>query len=334
MELPIFMVNVGRLSLRNNIMNMNVIQKTLDLLFDNPEWEDRYAGYAKYIPLKIPKAFKKPQGLSVYSSVSDYRQNTYSLRFDGQTVAWVYNQIDTKKVLLEINEDANKKYFGLDLSKEKIDWNIDPKAKLFRRFFRDKAKEDDVKIKSQEHRVENRLLKEFAKKTRAENKAFTNIQPITLNGCFFQMPTPIKASTHAPEYSQKNGGGIDIMARTERKICVMEVKDENKASESQAAAMQQALTYATFIARLLRSKSGHKWWNFFMNRDTDVNSVPKDLKIDVVTIMPKGDTEEFTEKVQLPELSTTFYCHSLYYDDIKFQNGEFEFSGTFCNKQA
>lgn len=328
------MVNEGRLSLRNNNMNRDVIQKTLDLLYENPEWEDRYAGYAKFIPLKIPKAFKKPQGLSVYSSVSDYKQNAYSLRFDGQTVAMIYNQIDSKKVLLEIKEEANKKYFGLVLSKEKekIDWNVDPKAKLFRRFFRDKAKEDDVKIKSQEHRVENRLLKEFANKTRAENKAFTNIQPITLNGCFFQMPTPIKASTHAPGYSQKNGGGIDIMARTGGKICVMEVKDENKASESQVAAMEQALTYATFIARLLRSKSGQIWWNFFMGRDTDIRPVDRDIEIEVVTIMPAGNTEEYVGNIELPELSTIFHCHTLYYDDEQFKNGKFEFSGTFCNR--
>ena len=197
-----------------------------------------------------------------------------------------------------------------------------------------KAKEGDVKLKSPEHKVENRLLKEFNKKTRAENKALTNIQPIKLNGCFFQMPTPLKASLHNPEYSKQYGGGIDILARTGRKICVMEVKDENKASESQAVAMEQALTYATFIARLLRSKSGQKWWNFFMNRDNDIGAVPSWLDIFVVTIMPKGDTEEFTDPIKLPELSTTFHCHSLYYDDIKFQKGEFEFSGTFCNKQV
>lgn len=313
-------------------MNDKVVDTTLNLLFENPEWEDRYAGYATYIPLELPKAFKKPQGLSVYSSVSMYKQNTYDLRFDGQSVGKIYNQDKPKKVTLVINETANSKYFGLSLAKNEIDWNTDPDAKAFRRFFRDKAKEGDVKLKSPEHKVENRLLKEFNKKTRSENKALTNIQPIKLNGCFFQMPTPLKASLHNPEYSKQYGGGIDILARTGGRICVMEVKDENKASESQAVAMEQALTYATFIARLLRSKSGQKWWNFFMNRDNDIRPVPSNLDIEVVTIMPKGDTTEFTGNVPLPELSTTFHCHSLYYDDIKFKKGEFEFSGSFCNR--
>lgn len=310
-----------------------VVYKTLNLLYENTEWEDRYAGYAAYIPLKLPKAFKKPQGLSVYSSVSMFKKNTYDLRFDGQSVGKIYNQENPQKVTLIINETANSKSFGLRLTKKEIDWNTDPDAKAFRRFFRDKAKENDVKLKSPEHKVENRLLKEFAKRTRAENKALTNIQPIKLNGCFFQMPTPIKASTHTPEYSKQYGGGIDIMARTRGTICIMEVKDENKASESQSDAMEQALTYATFIARLLRSKSGRKWWNFFMNRDSDVTDVDQYLNIDVVTIMPKGDTEEFTGDISLPELSTDFHCHSLYYDKSDYDNEIFSFSGTYSQKK-
>ena len=337
-----FMVNMERSNLLDEDaicgvnktwdMKKEVVEKTLNLLCDNPEWEDRYAGYANYILEKYPRGFKKPQGLSIYSSVSMYKGHTYDLRFDGQSVGKIYDQLFPKKVTLELNEDANRKYFGLELKNRRIDWNADPDAKIFRRFFRDKAKENDVNLKSPEHRVENRLLKEFAKKTRAENKALTNIQPITLNGCFFQMPTPIKASKHHPEYAKQFGGGIDIMARSGRKICVMEVKDENKESESQAAATEQALTYATFIARLLRSKSGKRWWNFFMDRETDLTPVRKELEIDVVTIMPKGDTEEFLGDIDLPELATTFHCHTLYYDDDQFKKGEFEFSGSFCKK--
>ena len=58
----------------------------------------------------------------------------------------------------------------------------------------------------------------------------------------------------------------------------------------------------------------------------------KELEIDVVTIMPKGDTEEFLGDIDLPELATTFHCHTLYYDDDQFKKGEFEFSGSFCKK--
>ena len=161
------------------------------------------------------------------------------------------------------------------------------------------------------------------------------------------MPTPLKASTHNPTYPVK-GGGIDILARIKplngtSRICVMEVKDENKPAESQATAMAQAVTYAVFIAYLLRSKSGQHWWDFFMENllkatkekdGTTRNEVPKSLHIDVVTIMPQGTTEEFCDvDILLDELDTTLHCHSLYYDKEVFQKDEtFIFSGTYPNQ--
>lgn len=254
------------------------------------------------------------------------------MRFDGQSVGIIVDKLHPKEVMLYPQEDANETYFDLRIKKTGFEWSKSPEAKAFRRFFRDKAKETDVKLKSPEHKVENCLLKEFAKKTRAENKALTNIQPVTLNDCFFQMPTPIKASDHHPKYAKQNGGGIDIMARTGGRLCIMEVKDENKKSESQADAMEQALSYATFIAKLLHSKSGQKWWNFFMNRDSDIRPVPSYLDLEVVTIMPAGDTEEFCGIIQRNDLAISFHCHSLYYDNEEFKNGQFKFSGSFCNK--
>ena len=161
------------------------------------------------------------------------------------------------------------------------------------------------------------------------------------------MPTPLKASTHNPTYSER-GGGIDILARIKplkgiSRICVMEVKDENKPAESQATAMSQAVTYAVFIAYLLRSKSCQHWWDFFMENllkatkekdGTTRNEMPKPLHIDVVTIMPQGTTEEFCDKdIPLEGLDTTLHCHSLYYDGEVFQKDEtFIFSGTYPNQ--
>jgi hypothetical protein len=110
----------------------------------------------------------------------------------------------------------------------------------------------------------------------------------------------------------------------------MEVKDENQPSESQSDAMEQALTYATFIAKLLRSKSGQKWWDFFMNRDSTSNPIPNPLEIDVVTIMPVGSTAEFVDEIiPVPSHNTFFHCHSLYYDKEEFAKGKFVFSGTY-----
>ena len=102
----------------------------------------------------------------------------------------------------------------------------------------------ETKTKSPEHEVENALLEEFRKRIGAE-KILHNIQPILLHGNFFQMPTPLKASTHTPTYAQHSGGGIDMLARIKTKgtghtrLCVIEIKDENKSSESQKAAMSQ-----------------------------------------------------------------------------------------------
>lgn len=315
-------------------MNKDVIETTLQLLSNYPEWEERYVGYIKGLVNKHPKRFRKPEGLSVYSSVSRHKGETYDLRFDGQSVGEISST--PNEVLLYPRENANEKYFGFILKKKGFDWVTSNEAKMFRRFFRDKAKEaNDIKLKSPEHRVENRLLNEFAKRTKAEEKALTGIQPIKLNDCFFQLPTPIKASEHDPQYAKQFGGGIDILSRVKRldrisRLCVMEVKDENLPSESQSDAMEQALTYATFIAKLLRSKSGQKWWDFFMNRESKSRPIPSSLEIDVVTIMPVGCTAEFVDEIiPVPSLNTNFHCHSLYYDNNEFAKGKFVFSGTY-----
>lgn len=127
------------------------------------------------------------------------------------------------------------------------------------------------------------------------------------------------------------GGGIDILARCKHKdgsvhLCVIEVKDENKPSEPQAKAMEQALSYAVFIASLLRNTAtGAAWWKLFgFNR-----AIPTTLHIDVVTIMPKGNTTEFLETIPLQELNTVLHPSTLYYDTEEYINDKFIFSGTF-----
>jgi len=332
-----------------------IIQSTIDLLSENKEWEERFQGYIQNIAINHQKngkrSFRKPDGLSLYSSVGS-KGKSYDLRFRGQSVATV-KETAAEKVKLRPKSDANQKYFQFDLCKEEVDWDS-TEASNFRSFFKKESlkftaehPEADRKYpKREEHRVENCLLREFSKKLGIE-KALCNIQPIKLYNLFFQMPTPFKASTHNPKYAVR-GGGIDILARIKpqkgiSRICVMEVKDENKPAESQATAMAQAVTYAVFIAYLLRSKSGQHWWNFFMERSltetkgkdvTTRNKVPKPLHIDVVTIMPQGTTEEFCDvDILLDELDTTLHCHSLYYDKEVFQKDEtFIFSGTYPNQ--
>ena len=336
-----------------------IIQSTIDRLSENKEWEERFQKYIQNIAINHQingkRSFRKPDGLSLYSSVKS-KVKSYDLRFRGQSVATV-KETAAKKVKLIPKSVANQKYFGLDLRKKVVDWDS-TEASNFRSFFKkeslkfttERPDADRKYPKSKEHRVENCLLREFSKQLGKE-KALCYIQPIKLYNLFFQMPTPLKASTHNPTYSER-GGGIDILARIKplkgiSRICVMEVKDENKPAESQATAMAQAVTYAVFIAYLLRSKSGQHWWDFFMGRSLKatkekdgttrihvIKEMPKSLDIDVVTIMPQGTTEEFCDKhILLDELDTTLHCHSLYYDKELFQKDEtFIFSGTYPNQ--
>ena len=138
-------------------MKKKIIETVLELLSNNSEWEERYAKYIKYLKDKQPKRFKKPEGLSVYSSVSAYKGETYDLRFEGQSVGLVVSR--PNEVLLYPRDEANEKYFGFKLEKDRVDWHSSEATK-FRRYFRDRDNEDsDIKLKSPEHRVENCLLK-------------------------------------------------------------------------------------------------------------------------------------------------------------------------------
>ena len=310
-----------------------IIDEVVNLLNENKEWEDRYEKYIKEINTVLSnqkanyKKFRKPEQLLRYSSVSRRDGKTYDLRYEGQSVALV--SCTRTGIRLEPNKD-NASRFGFNKWEEKVkSWKWDDKrASEFRSHFKNRAKETK-NYTQPEHRLESRMLDLFYrnKKNSNQKKPF-EIQPVQLYYSFFQMPTPIKASDHKklPSYSKYKGGGIDILARVNGpRLCVMELKDGNNNSESQSDAMGQAIAYAAFITRLLRSKSGQKWFDFFMRREkepTNGGKVPENLEIDVITIMPDGDTEEFrNEDLTLEDYSTTLHCHTLYFDNGKFDNG-------------
>lgn len=319
---------------------LNIINKTLEILKANSEWQERYKGYLSDIwsnPDKIAKGFAKPQGLSVYTTVGDRNTKNYYLRFKGQNVGKIRvgrNGNVTLQCLVEESTSHDIKDCPLKY-KEVVDWHS-VKASDFRKFFLyDLPK--NTKTKSPEHEVENALLVEFRKKIGVE-KVLHNIQPVLLHGNFFQMPTPLKGSTHEPEYVKHSGGGIDMLARIKTegnchtRLCVIEIKDENKVSESQKTAMSQAITYATFVAKLLTEQPD--WMEFFMGHKTKRNRNSRCLDqfdIEVVTIMPEGITETFENKVlEVPGTNFKLHCHSLYYNPQKFsETHNFEFSGTF-----
>lgn len=323
---------------------LQIINQTLDILQSENEWRERYDGYLADIWANInknKKGFRTPQGLSVYTTVGERNTNNYYLRFKGQNVGKVkVNAMDggdeiTLLSLVKESKSHDIKKCPLEYNEE-TDWHS-PKASEFRAFFRDLAV--DTKTKSPEHEVENALLKEFRKRIGAD-KALRNIQPVLLHDNYFQMPSPLKASTHVPTYAKHSGGGIDILARIKTpnghiRLCVVEIKDENKSTESQKDAMSQAITYATFVAMLL--KKNPQWIEFFMGHHSEIGRVSKSLDkydIEVVTVMPEGNTEVFEDQtLQIPDTKYKLHCHSLYYNQQKFkETKEFEFCGTFLKE--
>lgn len=313
------------------------INHILSLLNDNEEWKGRYEKYLKEIYenwVKKDKGFHKPEGLSVYCTFADRNTLTYFLRFKGQNVAKVTKK-DGKIVLECINCDKIK---GCPNFNGSVDWKSSEASKL-RSFFKNLPSETETK--SPEHYVESSILKEFRKKN-GDEKIIRYIQPVLLQGQFFQMPTPLACSNHKSDsvYRRQNGGGIDILARIRNsegrlRLCVMEVKDENTNKESQADAMSQAVEYATFIAKLLSEQ--REWWEFFMGHHKKRESLPNTLDksdIDVVTIMPEGSSKEIIDaSIPIPETGITLHCYSLYYDnDIFKKDGKFKFSGSFLNE--
>lgn len=327
----------------------NVIQQALDLLTTKQEWITRYEGYLRDIwnnPEKVSKNFNKPRGLSLYSTIADRKNLVYQLRFRGQKVGIV--RAEGSSVILESEVPATGEYFkDCPLKKEdkEKDWNS-KEARAFRSYFYNL--DGTIATKSAEHVVENLLLEELRKKS-SSGKALINIQPVRLHGQFFQMPTPFSASGKDLKYAEHNGGGIDILARMKTsdnhiRLCVMEVKDENKPAESQRKAMSQAVAYASFIAKLVKEQP--KWWEILSNHNEEKDNTAAILDqehIEVVTIMPIGTTETCEdEDFEIEELGITLHCRSLYYDNNKYkaaldstkssQETPFEFSGTFLDE--
>ena len=355
--------------------NSEKVQETRKVLLENLAWEDIYEGYAREIIKNKDKygsnsrKFQVKSPLLVYSSIGKVKSNsnttTYDLRFAGQSVGLV--EVNKENEVLLSVSDSQAKYakekFGFSQSKElkSVAWTHED-AIRFRRFYMRNESTNGVAIKSPEHRIESELLKEFSKGTRKQDKHLCNIQPVKLGGKFFQLTTPLKGSTHIPTLSltpKKNGatgGGIDILARIkhsafESRIAIIELKDKNIDNEPQEVAMYQALIYATFIAHLLRSKSGKLWWYIFKNYPSDrdklkgiknlsdfaqiyklLDDVPEAIHLDVVTLMPEGNSKE-GELIDLPieELNVTLHLYTLYYKEDKNGN-PCKFFGTLANE--
>lgn len=327
--------------------NHSIVRTVCAILQDDgnrTKWEDSYARYAAILSSQKQKTryldarskFRLPKPFSAYTTITAaMRSPEFDIRVFGQSVGTI--KVCRGEVLLNVEPKKAKKnseYFHIDyypVHRKKWD---SKEACQFRKLFKDLK---IGKLKSEEHKVENYSLDEFSKRLRKENKALCNIQPVRLFDCYYQFTTPIKASTHNPSFSMREdgaatGGGIDILARTRHadnriRLAIIELKDENNPREPQKDVLIQALSYATFVAHLLRSRSSDMWWKVF--GFSGISHEP--LVLDVVTLMPKGDSEEGVQApIFIEELNVTLQPSTLYYS--LNENGDIvSFEGTLVD---
>jgi hypothetical protein len=271
------------------------------------EWITRYKGYADEIQGRdvlirdAKEHFREWAPLFLYTNISTTKSTTekkvdFILRYKGQEVGHLYYK-NSQDIELEVRENADK-YFGykLPLKGNVFPWRS-PEAENFRAHFRKYPTRIDGAKKNEEHRYESALLTELLKDTGVD-KAVTMIQPILLVKNRFQMPTPLSASDYDnPKYSNQNGGGIDLLCRTKYgskiTINVFELKDNY---EDPVGVLKQAVVYAAFIRKLLRTPAAgsEDWWRLF--GFSDEHSFDSSLKINVVAALPHAkDERKFAE---------------------------------------
>ena len=270
-----------------------------NILQEEIEWIERYKGYVDILEDK-PHEFRSPGELFPYITLSIAKQNCsvsgrdkrkYFLRYLGQNVAdiLVSNKNETREIFFSTKEyqNSNEKNFKYDKVHDNNNWNSES-GKIFRKFFNGYKERIDGSKRNEEHRIQNLLLRELAKK-KGEEKYIKFIQPVRLQGCFLEIPTPFAASNHNPTYAAHRGGGIDILARVGHgrttRLGVIEVKDENKPGENIFDVLNQAVTYACFIHKLLRSESGKEWCRLFgYSKPEEILCKP--IIIDAIAAMP------------------------------------------------
>ena len=281
-----------------------------NILQEEIEWIERYKGYVDILSTwkKKPLGFSSPGELFPYITLSVAKQNCsvsesgkskYFLRYLGQNVAdiLVSNKIENKKrerfFSTKEYQNSNKKNFEYDIVHDNDNWNSES-GKIFRKFFNGYKERIDGSKRNEEHRIQNLLLRELAKK-KGEEKYIKFIQPVLLQGCFLEIPTPFAASNHNPTYAAHRGGGIDILARVKygpkTRLGVVEVKHEYKTNENIFQVLNQAVTYACFICKLLRSESGAKWAELFKFTKPE-KLLSKPLIVDAIAAMPYISPED------------------------------------------
>lgn len=315
--------------------------RVCEILQKEIEWIERYKGYVDILSTwkKKPLGFRSPGELFPYITLSVAKQNCsvseiserdkskYFLRYLGQNVAdiLVLNKTGdkTREIFFSTKEyqNSNKKNFEYEKVHDNENWHS-KSGKNFRKFFNGYKERIDGSKRNEEHRIQNLLLRELAKK-KGEDKYIMFIQPVRLQHCFLEIPTPFAASNHNPTYAAHRGGGIDILARVkygpETRLGVVEVKDEYKTNENIFQVLNQAVTYACFICKLLRSESGPEWAKLFEF------TLSKPLIVDAIAAMPNISSEDcalfnLEKPAQIKVGEDVIELHYISFEDNKAEN--------------
>ena len=322
-----------------------VIANAQQLLKENTEWIDRFDGYAKVIHenkdfLSCRENFHIEAPFQCYTTVSDIKKTKsdleLSLRYMGQRVAILKANSSEITISTEGFDANNKRDFECNITLNGVAWSS-ADAERFRSYFQNTLPQRNPESKgNEEHYIESLLKMDFSE-SKGDNKLLKYLQPVLIKNIYFSMPTPLKASDHKElEYSGPNGGGVDILARTDNgphaRLTVIEVKDENVKTEPPQAALKQAIEYAVFLRELLRSKSGKEWWHIFGFGN---EAVPDNLIIRCACAMPDDDPDKSFEKVQYKisddKGNDTIECHYIYF---KMKDGMIDSIDSSLNRTA
>lgn len=294
-------------------------------LCENMEWIQQYKNYAnillsqkeKYMDAR--KLFRRSNSLYYYLTIGKIQKGilAFDVRYLGQSVGTI--NVEKEKVYLSVSESQasnSKKWFGYELGViDKIKWKD---AKDFRKFY-----QEDIEgcPRQREHMVESALFSEFEKKS-SVNKTLKHIQPIEYAGTRIHMKTAVSASKAGKKdvVAVSNvGGEIDCLCRRNdsafsSRLAAIEIKDENKNSESFDKAMKQAISYAVFLRDLIRSDAGEAWKEIWQMQ----NQYKNQIIIDAVVAMPQGTTKPSYagEKIYLDCEGGSQDCIELHYIEI------------------
>lgn len=349
-----------------NICYKDTVGLAAKILTEKDDWREAFLRYATNIK-KATGAYTAAAGilksqmpseiglLRIYSSIQLVQNSSQSAYFDlrilGQSVGGL--TVTKDKLFLTVTKTQqknNKIHLHIETkahpSRKPYLWDSKEAKEIINTFVEYKGEGAD--LRSEEHKYESLILQDLVQ-TSSKNKHITYCRPVMLGEYgFFQMRTVFGASKHTPKYVMSNGGamggGIDILARIRHKdgswrLAVMELKDENKAAESQPVVMTQAMIYATFIGFLLRDeKCGKLWWDIFRN-NIDKTKVKPHLDIDVITVMPSDKTgklpESKSEEIHIPGIdNVTLHPYSLFVDTDSEKSIITGISGSLCKEKS